>query len=461
MNMAAQAQYWEQVGYNALVARLGAANTPNGSGVRVAIVEANEAGNTGFRYAPDPSLNPDRPGFSITQHSGTGTGYSGHAGGVAGVFFGNTSMATGITNVDSYEANHWILSGQLQYNTTNLPLISNPIAKISNHSYTGTTGNISNDENILQRADYFIERTGQIMVVGVGGNTSGSVSTVFGSALNAITVGRTMGAHGSGLTEINIPGRVRPDLVAPQESVSNATPVVSAAAALLVQTGGVNSAATAPITIKAVLMAGATKAEFGTNWTRTETRPLDLVYGAGELNINNSHMILSAGQRQGGTNVDAGLVGWDKSSLSTTGDPVSRRYEFTIPESGTLGTTSAVVTWNRQFAEESLLGTLANIDLKLVQLDSSGEIVGLPLDASRSTVDNVEHIWRETPLPTGRYAWLVELNSIGNTDYALAWQTFYTPVPEPTWLLFLAPIMAGFLNRGTTPSDKQGKKFVL
>src|SRR5206468_8999465 len=124
---------------------------------------------------------------------------------------------------------------------------------------------------------------------------------------NGIAVGRSDGQHESGFTTVGNTGptgRVKPDLVAPLGAVSFATPLVSSAATLLVQvasTAPLNADpfAAKPQTIKAVLMAGATKAEFPT-WSHTTTVPLDPVYGAGELNVDNSHRVLTAGRRAAG-----------------------------------------------------------------------------------------------------------------------------------------------------------------
>ena len=59
--------------------------------------------------------------------------------------------------------------------------------------------------------------------------------------------------------------------------------------------------------IKAMLMAGATKGEFANwidpttglvnPWNRTQTRPLDDVFGAGELNVYNSYLIGIGGKQ--------------------------------------------------------------------------------------------------------------------------------------------------------------------
>ena len=62
----------QDIGYDALVARLGAANVPTGAGVRVAQVEAPENG-TAANHGPDQSLAAFA-GKSFSAMSGTPTG---------------------------------------------------------------------------------------------------------------------------------------------------------------------------------------------------------------------------------------------------------------------------------------------------------------------------------------------------------------------------------------------------
>jgi hypothetical protein len=142
--------YLDAIGYTALQARLGA-NTPTGAGVYVAQVEA------GPTYAPDPSVAVGRPGFTLTLRSGP-SDISAHATGVAGIFYGNGGMATGITQVDSYLADAWLTDGFLGTGST-LPTITN-IPKVSNHSYIGTGSTTAQTEDILRRLDYLVDRGG-------------------------------------------------------------------------------------------------------------------------------------------------------------------------------------------------------------------------------------------------------------------------------------------------------------
>ena len=93
-------------------------------------------------------------------------------------------------------------------------------------------------------------------------------------------------------------GRTKPEIVAPggiaglnsaTQYTSFATPNITAAAAFLIYAPGSksNTAAKDQLTLKATLRAGADKS-ISANWDQSPTRPIDDVYGAGELDIYQS-----------------------------------------------------------------------------------------------------------------------------------------------------------------------------
>jgi hypothetical protein len=61
---------------------------------------------------------------------------------------------------------------------------------------------------------------------------------------------------------------------------------------------------------------------------------------------------------------------------------------------------------------------LANIDLRLYEVDDG--VLGTVIEESHSTIDNVEHIYREN-IAGGSFA--IEVISDEQWEYALAWQT--------------------------------------
>lgn len=426
-----QADYKLDVGYTALVARLGAA-TPTGAGVVVSQIEAPyQAFND---YLPS-AADPDFAGKTITDISGFGVGGL-HATIVGRFFFGNAGIAKGVTQVRSYEVESWF-SNQMRLGTTQAPAVET--ALVQNHSYAGYFNSPTDPLNVeaLRRIDLAIDRDGFTCVVGAGnGHVSHFNVPINAQLTNGITVGLTNGNSTFHLTNIDGPGRVKPDLVAPENYTSNSTPMVAASAALLHQVAGNRAAAHRPEVIKAVLMAGATKKEFP-SWTRLGNEPLDRSYGAGELNINNSYNIMTAGESNPFDRLrpaHTALGGWDYEKIRAGG---KNYYFFDTHKMANFGEWSIIAAWDRHIAFNlgTLTPSMANIDLKFYRADENFRTLSL-MQQSVSAVDNVEHIYFKE-LPFGWYA--LEVSSNLSWDYGLAW--LYTanprigPVPEPTGLL--------------------------
>jgi hypothetical protein len=191
-------------------------------------------------------------------------------------------------------------------------------------------------------------------------------------------------------------------------------------------------------TMKAILLAGATKAEFS-DWDRTSTRPLDEFYGAGELNVYNSYEILTGGEFDGSTTeptMGVGDRGWDYGLLNA-GSPVF--YDIDLTGTGGATDLSVLLTWNIDVNDTDpgalfIPSTvLANMDLRL--FDSSGSFLGSLVDQSISSVDNVEHIFASS-LGPGRYT--LQVSSNLTHDYAIAWRFDALAIPEPGGLLLLS-----------------------
>ena len=416
---ALRADYRDDIGYTKLALELGVA-MPRGSGIGVTQVEASSTTVAPIDYMPDTSL-AEFSGKTFTPLSGSAA-VSGHATTVGQFFYGSaTSIAPGITSIHNHDANHWLQSGFLNYNTASAP--QTETQKIVNCSFVTLSPNPA-DVEILRRFDYALQQSGVLGVVGLNNGNPGNVPTLLASCYNGISVGLTNGNHSYGTNTADGTGRTKPELVAPSNATSFGTPIIASAAAMLSQ--GAPANATRPVTMKAILMAGATKSQFPA-WGRTATRPLDAVYGAGQVNVFNSYHILAAGQQAASATVAVAQKGWD--FRTTSG---SRLYFFDIPAGGT-SSLSAVLTWNRIIsgAFPSPSSTLANLTLKL--FSASGFTVGTQVDSSASTVDNVEHIWQPTLSP-GRYAMEVTADT-ANVNYGIAWisaQTVSIAATVPT-----------------------------
>ena len=249
---------------------------------------------------------------------------------------------------------------------------------------------------------------------------------------------------------------MRPDLVAPLFTTSESTATVSAAVAMLVEQ--VRDAANAlhadgerPEVIKAVLMASAThNGIIGETWSNDAAvdgtdrgitvRPIDATVGAGHVNVDQAHLLMSGGKQTGaasGTSA-ASLAGW---SLETLSPGEQRSWLFA--SEGVTDAFSAVITWNRTVNNSFTTYTLANFGLELLRITSQGEETTLigsrgigVFDggniASRSDVDNAEHLYI-TGLHAGRYI-LRATRPAGDSggssiDIAVAWIAT-DPVPD-------------------------------
>ena len=429
-----------EIGYTQLQSELGAA-TPTGSGVVVSMAEAP----AGDAYRPNPA-DPELTSKTFVDGSLTNVGNNVHATGVARRFFGSTSSMS--PDVDAtivyYDANDWLnrVSG---LNTASEP--QPQTFDVQNHSWIANAPDAEHPivENVAQRFDHVVNRDDVLIVAGTNNNTV-ALPDLMAHSYNSIIVGRSDGNHASGRTGYYGAGRQRPDLVAPETATSWATPVVSSAAAMLKEIAAGTSADHVEV-MRSALMAGATKEEFA-SWDRTSTRPIDDVFGAGELNVYNSYHILNAGETDGSIvapTTAVGLYGYDFVEQTDFTSPLNYLIDF--GNDRLIEQLSISLNWNINVrdADPSVDGfspaavdltpggDLANYDLML--FDSDMAVV----DLSVSTVDNLEHLYL-TDLAPGAYTLQVSGASAadyGVADFGLSWRASITAVPEPSMIAML------------------------
>lgn len=435
------------IGFTALQNQLGA-SMPLGIGVSVAIVEASDGSGNYRVNTADPQLT----GKTFQFPSGGSTGVSSHATTVGKYLFGTQSLAPRIgatvdgSTVANYEANNWLGSGFL--NTGNAALLpAVETRKLVSQSWVGTTNNTTTDTEILNRSDYAVQRDGTIATYALNNGSGTTVPALMASTYNGIVVGLSSGDHSRGTTTIDGSGRQKPDIVVPTEFTSWATPTISSAAGLIVQTANQTSGlanGSRQQVAKSVLMAGATKA--GPNvpgtwsWSNSSSQPLDSIYGAGQLNVETSYDVLVAGEFAASGSALAQSTGWD---FGTASSAAPQRYFFDVDASLAGGSLTASLNWQRTMTATDTApgpfvttyvfsGTLANLDLKL--FSASGFTLGSLVSESVNTVNNTELIWAQGLTP-GRYA--LEVTSNTNAiDYGVAW---VIAVPEPaTWAILAA-----------------------
>jgi hypothetical protein len=284
-------------------------------------------------------------------------------------------------------------------------------------------------------------------------------------SFNALVVGRSDGSHRAGFTALSVdgPGRMKPDLVAPASATSFSTPLVSGAAALMLETAGGdphtagNPNARRADVIKATLMAGAQHRLGWSNGPITvgalrgaTGTPLDPIYGADQIDVDASHWILSAGEQLASSSaalaVESTPAGWVHVDISSG---QSRWLRFSVESSKPF--VSIVAAWNRSVAAGFGAWDLVDLDLELWTVDAQGvpvALLGTPAGSyfsagnvlSDSAVDNVEHLYLNDLQP-GEY--LLELRRapdvLADVQAALAWnfacaQPIVYGVPKTTSL---------------------------
>ncbi|NOZ39229.1 MAG: hypothetical protein GXP24_03275 [Planctomycetes bacterium] len=443
--------HWrDDVGYTKLIGFLGA-SAPDGSGVPISLVEAPPLGSTA--YFPDVTHGffgaaTDPLGIAVNFIDGSGgknKGNSNHAFDQARRFFGNTtSAAPGANQVTIYEANDY-LDNVLNMSGSNTDAPDVQDFRVQNFSWIGTfatpndgtpnptVSELNSDREALRRFDYVIDANNITAVVGLN-NSLSPLPHLLGQSYNSIAVGRSDGVHSTGLTNlVNYgTGRSKPDLVAPEASTSGATSITSSVATFLHSADTVlGTDAAKSQTMKAILMTGATKEGLPT-WSQIDGggqwRPLDDIYGAGELNLYNSYLVTLGGQTVGNTSTPtpASSYGWDYQTVQP-GAGNELLYDFVIPSGSSAAELSIVLTWNAKIESPFHTGNPIVADLNLELVDDNGATIDFDINdnlvegLSASDVDNVEHLYL-TDLAAGTYTLKVSSDDLAS-EFGLAWRT--------------------------------------
>ncbi len=432
----AQADYFDDTGYRKLVAALGNA-MPDGAGISVSQIEFGSP-----HYLPQDGSGTfagggNFAGKTFTAKGGT-SATSGHALEVAAHLYGlnrnpaagRAGFSPGVTIIDAWlvdaagSVNSWVEEPWLTPASNMAPLLE-PNA-VQNHSWIseGGSGSAFGDNDVLRRFDFAIVRDGFLAVTGVN-NGASTVPSLMASAYNNLAVGLSSGSHSTGGVPsfLNGPGRQKPEITAPLDFTSFSTALVSSAAVLLRQAANLQGgAAVHPETLKAILLAGATKEEFP-SWSHTSSAPLDPVFGAGELDIYNSWFILAGLAQTANLTTPRPDFAWASTTLTTS---TTADYLVKIPPGFTGSALSATAVWNRIVRDSNpgptftmTVDTLANYNLSLARVPAAGSPV--VLEQSLSTIENVEHLYRRQ-LPSGTYRIRLSLASGSNVRAALAWR---------------------------------------
>jgi len=440
-----RANYAADVGYLQLQAELGDA-LPTGAGVNVSQVEAANIFNGGY-MAEAGTGSYSGTGFwqgkTFVARSGS-TAFSNHASEVGQHFYGSitngtggrSSPAPGILTIDGYNASAWTSAFLAPSGLA--PLIET--RAVQNHSWVNDapSSSAATFKDFVRRQDYSIHRDNYVCCAGIRNDIAEPVPDFWAACYNALAVGNSSGIHSRGgvTSDMDGPGRRKPDIVVPLDASSFSTGYVSGAAALLRQKA--NSLGTASArnarTLKAVLLAGATKAEFP-GWTKDSAHPIDAIYGAGELNIYNSYHILDGGEQPANNTAARPHRAWDFHSLSANG---TADYRLHIPAGQYGEELSAFLVWHRTLTDANpsadtftlLPDLLVNFDITLFRDPPPGGGNPVSLDASTSTIYNMEHVWKRN-LPAANYRLRVSRGNGVAHDFAIAWRLTVAPhVPQ-------------------------------
>jgi len=355
-----------------------------------------------------------------------------HARNVASRMIHNSlSMAPNIARVRGYQSSAWLGSSFLHWSSSSQPA-EFEYSITQNHSWIGTD---SEDDRTtynraLRRFDYSIAQNDYLPIVGLNNwldtnDPAPAVPPLLATSYHSVAVGLTNGLHSQGGTQsfYDGQGRIKPDVVAPDYATSYATATTSSTTALLYEIANFDPLLEDAMNVeamKAILMAGATKEEFP-SWSHTQTQPLDSVFGAGEVNVQNSYHILKGGKQNTGTVSPVALRGWNFSSIPGSS---TQSYLIRVSDHSKMTKLSALLTWHRQYTATPWTNdfqtqpSLPNLNMRLYT--SNGGSPETLIDASVSTIDNLEHIY-QLELAPGDY--LLQVESDTTVDYGIAWRS--------------------------------------
>jgi hypothetical protein len=366
-------------------------------------------------------------------------------------------MAPGISDVDLIAANDFMRMIGYWRGRQGAAVSS---ARVWNHSWVGGSG--KGVAPVLTRLDRLAHDQQWVVICGV--RNKGKNSPLLSSAFNVLSVGMSNGSHAKGAAHVDTTyhsGRARPHIVAPRKTASASAPLVSAAAALLVETGRDPALARDPLetftllddgrrvyngeramVVTAALLAGARRSFVVAAGEKASTpapagyrehaghrtrNGLDRRFGAGQLDVFNSVQIVAAGEfNSAEDDPEAGDIpasGFDFDPAFGGAGDTNRRasFEFEAADDGrfvaALVWPARVIAASGDTPEHTLVHDL---NVSLVNLSRDGRTVA----ASTGDADNSEHIYARVTAGN-RY----RLDVVAADDeesfawqYALAWR---------------------------------------
>lgn len=410
-----QADWRDLAGFPQLQAELGSA-LPTGLGIPVMMSEATLASpELPPLYLPEATAGSlPFPGTGvlsgklITPHSGA-SGASGHASAVAGYFCGSAqSVSPAVTDLHVWWADEF--ASEVFYGAP-IPIFA---GSVQNHSWVGGDTDENVNVEFLRRFDYMLDRDGVVATTPM--NNGGAMAKFLANAYHGISTGLRNGGHPQTHSNVEVNGRMKPDVVVHESVTSLAGPATASVATLLLDAiRPAFPAADDPRVVKAIILSAASKQNL-LGWHRVSTsRPYDEVHGAGELHVLNAYHILTGGKQTPSQEQHCGWRGWDFRQTQTA---APRRYFFRLLPGQWGATFASTLTWHRAVSADFTTASLANLNLHLRK--ATGFTPGVLVDESVSGIDNVEHLFLRNLTP-GDYVLEVSAADAG-VDYGLAWE---------------------------------------
>ena len=369
-----------------------------------------------MRQIPPTPLSRVRP-----LHIGA-SAVSSHATQVANLFYGDTAgPAPSVSTVALFSADSFINDLLRAGNSSRGPGALG--AMVVNNSWIAAYETDAANIEALRRLDDLINRDDVLVFNAVSNASTDPISKLLSSSYNGVTVGTLSGSHGPFTFDGG--ARIKPDVVVDSGITSNASALAAGAGALLRSEAQARGLPAGELAIKAILMAGAHR---DANWRRgrmsgkdNTTAPLDFQQGAGQVRVDHSFDILTAGEQTSETSI-LPAAGWNYSRTARTTNDAT--YFLHVDQ--TLAQWAAVLTWNRTIiglsgGHYSTKATLPDFDLSLYLSKRGGRRL---VAFSDSASDNVESLTL-TDLTPGDYQMVLTTNL--RSYYSLAWYADPTP----------------------------------
>jgi len=452
-----------------------------GTGVTIGFVDSGISGTHPFFAGTDLLGQPRmvaQANFVTSEPGNNGADVFGHGTAVAAMALGRGEVDGENYNgmaPDARYVNARVLNSNNSFLSTD-PIIRGVQFSLQNHadiinlSLVVNASQSDGNTKLDLMIDYLADARG-VLVITCAGNFGVSVAPhAIGAARNAISMG-ALNADYSRVANFSVAGptsdnRVKPDMVAPGQTVSTANvnwqssgalvsnwsgtsfaaPQAAGMGAQLIDYGREHGLSTDQRVLRAVMINSAEKTldHNGAPWAATSLLPLDSEQGSGRLDAVATALQYIAGSHAPGAVPN---TGWALQEALGASNALNTAEAYALQLSPTLGSyIDATLVWNRHvvwsdFGEQNVIDPADSFfvsssdpqdDLNLFLYKD-----GVQVASSTSASNTVEHI-HFLVTAEGNYSIRVTRSAAvdAGETYALAWQS--VAVPEPATLTLAA-----------------------